>query len=724
MALANLPYLSGAFIANPLALYSGMATHVQRGPIPGFPVIDPNIGFTSQALGHRAALDWLSGRVPWWNPYEAVGTPLAGEMQSAALFPLTLVLAAPGGQLVFHMVLEALSGMATYLLVRRLGAAVAPSTLAGVAFALNGTFAWFGHAPVNPIAFLPLALLGVERARAAAEARRGQGWILLGVALALSLYAGFPETAFIDGLLIGLWSLVRVATLRRSAWLPCLARLAAGGLSGVLLAAPVLVAFFDYLPYAAIGAHNGAYGYYSMPAAGLPMAVLPYVYGPVSTWSGVSPAVSRLWGDVGGYTTAGLVLLAVLALAGRPQRALRIALAAWVALALARTFGFPPAVWLLRHVHYLAESVFFRYADPSWELALAVLAALGADDLLAGRASRRRVAGAGALGLALVGLAAAGARPIVGHLVGVRRAELAWAASVAWAAAVVLGLCALGLWSSGRARAFAICGLVSFEVLAMFMLPEFSADRAAHIDTAPIRWLRGHLGLERVYSLGALAPDYSAYYGIAAIDDNDLPVPSNWAREVTRRLQPNGSPFSVDGLYRVHLRGPGPLTELRQHLRAYQSLGVRYLLTRRPVRPGVPSPGVGNGPVWEDRYYAIWKLSGARPYWTAGAGCKLRPVSRSKVVADCSRSASLLRRETWMPGWSATVAGKPARVREVDGLFQEVKLPPGSSPVAFSYRPPGTTAAQGAAAIGLGAVIAAAAWGRLGRRRSRQFESK
>ena len=53
-------------------------------------MIDPNVGFITQSLGHLAALDILHGHLPWWNYFEGLGQPLAGEMQSAALFPLTL----------------------------------------------------------------------------------------------------------------------------------------------------------------------------------------------------------------------------------------------------------------------------------------------------------------------------------------------------------------------------------------------------------------------------------------------------------------------------------------------------------------------------------------------------------------------------------------------------------------------------------------------------------
>ena len=94
-------------------------------------------------------IDWLHLQPPWWNPFQGTGAPLAGEMQSAALFPFTIFTLAANGQLYEHILLELLTGVATYLLLRRLAISRWASTAAAIAFALNGTFAWFAHAPVN-----------------------------------------------------------------------------------------------------------------------------------------------------------------------------------------------------------------------------------------------------------------------------------------------------------------------------------------------------------------------------------------------------------------------------------------------------------------------------------------------------------------------------------------------------------------------------------------------
>src|SRR5262245_45691142 len=206
--LGHLPEMGGLVKGNPLAQFGGVTENVRWGWVPGFPYIDPNIGQTSQALGRRAALEWLAGRVPWWNSYAGVGIPLVGDMQSAAFFPPTLFYLCENGHLYIHIFLQFVGGMCTYVLLRQLLCLRLVAFVGAVFYALNGTFAWFAHASFNPVAFLPMMLMGVEATRQATQEGGRGGWEWLAMGLALSLYAGFPETAFINGLLVAVWVLV------------------------------------------------------------------------------------------------------------------------------------------------------------------------------------------------------------------------------------------------------------------------------------------------------------------------------------------------------------------------------------------------------------------------------------------------------------------------------------------------------------------------------------
>ncbi|MGA3149805.1 MAG: YfhO family protein, partial [Acidimicrobiales bacterium] len=278
--VVNLPTLVDLVSRNPVQLFAGIQTGPIRQVLPGDSIIDPNAGYITASMGHLAATDWLHGHIPWWNPYEGLGAPLAGEMQAAVFFPPVLLLQNGLGFVVFHVLLELVAGCSSYFLLRHLDLGRAASTAGGVAFGLCGTLAWFEHATANPVAFLPLALLGVERTRQAALASRSHGWRLLAVALGLSVVSGFPEVAYIDGILVALWAVVRLFSIRdvRRAML---AKLALGALVGLLLSAPALVAFVDYLPHANVGSHSGAFANGFLPIQSLAQTILPYGFGPI-----------------------------------------------------------------------------------------------------------------------------------------------------------------------------------------------------------------------------------------------------------------------------------------------------------------------------------------------------------------------------------------------------------------------------------------------------------
>ena len=59
--LVALPQLLGWLKADPLLYVGGLTKDYVGGFLPGVPYIDPNNGFQTQALGYRAALDWLHG---------------------------------------------------------------------------------------------------------------------------------------------------------------------------------------------------------------------------------------------------------------------------------------------------------------------------------------------------------------------------------------------------------------------------------------------------------------------------------------------------------------------------------------------------------------------------------------------------------------------------------------------------------------------------------------
>ncbi len=716
VVFANSTYLLHIFNANPINQLSGLGTTVQPGLLQGQNNLDPDIGFTSQALGHRAAVDWLHGQIPWWNPYEGVGAPLAGEMQSAALFPLNAFNLMPDGQIYFHLVLELGAGIGTYLLVRRFTRSNAPAVVGGIAFALNGTFSWLFHSPGNPVALLPFLLLGLEWAREGAFNQRRKGWALISVAIALSLYAGFPETVFLDGLLAVLWFVVRAFGLPRRSLVSYIQSILLGVSAGALLAAPILVAFLDYIPYANTGSHNGGFATTSLSAnTALPAQVLPYIFGPIKGLTTQFAPLNAFWTFIGGYLGASLCLLALLGLFGRRYRPLRIALAVWIVVGLARLVGASWALHLTNAIPGVKSTIFIRYAPPSWELALVVLAVLGLDDLIRRSTPRLAVVGGGAAMMVIVLLCWHAAQPVFHALVGTPH-NRAWAiASLAWSVVMVIGIVALGLMPDAglskanlyRFRQGALTALVVLDVTTMFMVPQFSAPRQAVLDEKPVNFLEQHLGEYRFYTLGPLVPNYGSYFGLSSVGLQDDPDPKAYATFIHDHLDTNVMPGTFSGTIMTNPDGPTPAQELVDHLSDYEAVGVKYVV----LPTGLPLP-TARGPalrqVFRDTSTRIVELP--HPAGLFGAkdrGCSAHGLSETVVAVKCQEPSTIVYRELRMPGWHAQVNGNSVAVHADGQIFQSVRVPAGDSTVEFSFTPPHETVALIAFCVGIALLVVA-----------------
>ena len=700
VVLANLPALLGLFDLDPLTFRAKLTEALVPGLLGGRPTIDPSNGFNSQAIGHLAALDLLHLHLPWWNPYEGTGMPLLGETQSAGLFPPTLLTIFANGQLYEHVLLELIAGICTYRLARRLELARTAALAGAVAFALCGKFAWFSDATVNPLPFLPMLLLGVERAADAAGSGRRGGWRLLAVAIALTAYAGFPEVAYADLLMGVAWVAWRAGTLSGARSLFA-ARIGLGSATGVMLAAPMLLAMFDYLSRADLVSHRGAHlGSRHLPFAEAPQLLMPYVFGPLNT-----NRHPGLWVMVGGYLSIVLVLLALLGLAAHGRRGLKLMLGGWALLVFAHMYGVPGLGNVLGVLPEMGRIQFYRYATAALELPVILLAAIGLDDVRRVEShSWRVVAGAGAAMLG-VGAVALSAHGVVGALAPtVPDVEDFFRASLVWALATVAAVGIAALVPRARLRGMLLAGVVIVDAIALFAVPQFSAPRAARIDLAPVAYLRRHLGDQRFLTLGPIRPNYGSYFRLASIRLDDFP-PAAYARFVHARLDPfaNFVGFRAPGV-------PTPRQVFLRHLAAYEAVGVRYVTTG--PRAGLSGPGFQL--VFSDSTARIYRVTHAAPLASA-RGCRVISSSLDSVRLDCSRPSTLVRRETWFPGWSAHVDGRPAPIRRVAGLFQAVRLPAGVDRVSFGFMPVGMQWALLAALAGCALLLLPTARGAVAR---------
>ena len=437
LALLILPLLglalrvAGPLRADPVLLYAGLQTGPFHPAVHGYPSIDPNEGYTSFALGYRAARDLAAGHLPLWNPYEGLGAPLLGEMQSAALFPPTWLLLLPHGQALEQALLQFVAGLGAYLFFRAWGAGRGASLIGGCAWEVNGVFAWLHSVTYNPVAFLPWLLFAVWRMHPEPEAVgarvSARHAVALGaVAGALALYAGFPEQVFLYTPVLVFAAVCRVAmsvSVHRH-WREAgrlVVRLALAAVWAAALSAPLLVAFADMMTQAQLGPHasQGFAGAY-IPPAGLLQVFAPYVFGAIS--SSPDPMVGVIYGNIGGYlglVPVGLAVCAV-ALPGSTARVgLRIVLALWIVLSVGASYGWTPALSLLNDLPVFSFTAYFRYLNAGWLFA-ALWLAVDAIDAAAPRGwlSGRRTAILATLsGAAVLVGACLIARPLLAHVV-------------------------------------------------------------------------------------------------------------------------------------------------------------------------------------------------------------------------------------------------------------------------------------------------------------------
>jgi hypothetical protein len=652
----------------------------------GRPAIDPNLGFITQALGHLAAMDLLHGHLPWWNSFEGLGQPLVGEMQSAALFPLTLWFALPSGLVWFHISLEFIAGVSTYFLARRLSLPVFFATFAGILFALNGTYAWLGNAVLNPVAFLPMLVLGIEMIFDSGTSASKRGWYIAAIALALSMYAGFPEVAYFDGLFALAWAIVRLFALPRAQRPRVLRRLGLGGVIGVVLSLPVLIPFEDFLKVAFVGSHTAALdGVIRLPNESVAGLFDPYVFGTIFS----NMNVQSFWGEIGGYFGAGVCVLALVGVVGPRLRTLRIFLAAWTLAGLAGALDLlhSRVVWNL--IPLVNTSSFPRYIMPSCEICVVLLAAFGLADFTTSTRSKRLFTTASiAMGLVLLWCVEE-ARSYNKGVVLTHRADIILIGLVCLPWIAVGLLLVLGRFSKYRATAFLIALVVVGESLLYFFVPTAESPKRITVDYAPIHFLQNNVHQERYLDFAVLYPNWGSYYDLNSLGSIDLPFPQNMKNFIEDQLYPGlnpGNQFVVKG----GMVGVEALeAQVVKHFKAYEDASVKYLLIPSSVIINPKLTALGVTQVFKDSLATIYQMPYTRAFFTATSSCSVTSTNVNVATVHCpSGGGTLLRSELSMKGWTASVNGKSVKITTVNGVYQKISLPEGTSTVQYRFFPP------------------------------------
>lgn len=672
-------------------------------------------------------LEWTDvhrGALPLWNPYSGEGMPVAANFVASAFSVPTLVsylFPVQFGMVVSVIVKLFIAGSGAYVLGRTIGLRRLPSFMVGILFELCGAFCvWLGWSQTGVMAWagwlFAAAILVVE-----GESRRTRGIAALGVVFALSIYGGHPESSVILTLSSLLFAIVlaigRVTKGRR--WPQLASRigdLALGYGIGLGLSAPLWI---PGLKVASATARFQGSGFGALPGHdllnlifqgfdGLPISGRPYVspgnYYEVTAFVGIIP-----------------LALATVALIRRWRSPYVRAFGILVAVILAVLFV-PPVLATLDHLPHVGGIDWYRSLMPL-SLAIAALSGLGLEAMLTEGESKgfQSVFGGtfvfGAIMLAVIAVWSYATRNSLPPLAANMRAK-----SFFWpAVGCVTGLVAYAALVVSRRRqaqdrlrvkrakprtSLALgCATALVVVESCFLVlsgaPLWTAAQPYFPMTPGESTLVRVVGTNTVGTttcpspyqfpnLGLL-PESNVVYRIHELNFYDTPVAprgyyTSWSDATRTTVPPNPT---------------GALCFAIANASLARRYGVRYLL----------APSTGAGPrgatyvetIAGERLYSVpgaadatlAALGGPNRVQAKGVGQPVRVVHPNdatwQMTVTAKRPSVLYLRLTDVPGWSASVDGRPASLHTWDSVMQEMTIPPGRHSVVLTYWPEGMT---------------------------------
>ena len=712
---------------------------------PGAVVHNPQTADQITEIIPWTALAWTQvhhGQLPLWNPYSALGMPLAFNWQSATFsLPVALGYLAPLRLAYTVAVLATLviAGTGTYVLARLIGTGALGAALAGTVYELGGPlFGWLGWPVAAVMSWAPwlvAATVVIMRGR-----RRVAGVTWFAVALALAIYAGQPDAlvplaagvaVFVAAVLVQ-----RVAALGGSGPIVRpLGDLVWGAVAGTALGAPLL------LPGAQLT--TGAIRTTKASTPGLPPHDLVGFL--VAGFDGFPWAGSRWFGLLSGngsyqesalYVGVIAVVLAVTAMAVHHQRVTARALAAVVVVTIVLVFA--PA---LPGLDVIPGAVRWHRSDILLGLAVAVLAGMGGDAVVASwRTARTRAWLAGGFGAAAVVLGAVwlaargGLSPADATI---RTQSLLWPALCTAAGLAVTGVAALaarrapGVTDGDARRRGAALAAVLVACETGFLLwagaPLWSSTNSFFPSPAAVTALQRTAGSALVgFGVHAcsvppdlgIPQDANVAYAVHEFDVYDPVTP----KALFRSWQDfTGEPAGLGNPVSVFCPAVTSAAEARRY-------GVGLIL----VPAGTPRPA---GTVFAGRIddTALYRVPGAVAatvtpvasgrFCPCGPAPAPRPVAVThpnpaawKLVLDDATPAVVDLHLLAVPGWHATLDGRPLPLRPT-GAMLDATVPAGHHVMELSYWPTSFTA--GLALAGASVIALAGAGARSRRRRHR-----
>ena len=692
---------------------------------PGVVAHNLQAGDQSNQIIPWATLAWTQvhhGQLPLWNPFEALGMPLAFNWQTAALsvpsligylFPLHLAFTV---QVVLTLVI---AGTGVYILCRVLRLGTLACVFAATVFELSGPMiGWLGwpHAAVlSWSGWLFAAALLVMGGR-----HRLRHITFLALVIAAMVYAGQAEILTLGGLALLVFVVVllvqRTPVLRGSGPIRCpVLDLSIGVLTGIALGAPLLLPGSQIISRSQRAVPGGDPAEILKGNPALPLHNLVHVI--FQGFDGLPTSSSHWFGYIGGYseTAAYLgviaVVLAVMAVAVRRGRPEIVAFGVLCVVMVAVAFA-PPLVAVLYRLP-LIGAVLWQRAILPLAFGIAVLAGVGMDALVREHGDRlvRRWTGAGfaVVALLLLGIWGFGRGDLPADFATIRAESFIWPAVETTVGLGVVGALA---WihrrpdTSGhpegpsRAKVGRVAGASLLACETAFLLaagaPLWTSSPTPFASTPAVAALKTTVGSSLVGLGGFLCflppglgiPENAQIaFGVRELAIYDPMIPSAYYSS-WRSVSGTSPGIPNDSVY-----CPGIDTATVARL-----YGVSFVLERAGT-PG-PQGGVFDKTVGDEDLYRIPDASAATTTPLAVDGrlpsdsAPGTPVAVThpdpaswKMVSDADSRQVLRLRVTDVPGWHASIDGRPVPLQTFAGLMLQLKVPAGRHTIELHYWP-------------------------------------
>lgn len=701
-----------------------------------------------QEMAPWAILAWRqvhAGHLPLWNPYNAMGLPLAFNFQSAVFsLPMLVAYVFPVGlaYTVEFFVKMVIAGTGAFYLTRVLKADMVPSIFAGTIFELSGGFTgWLGWPQSGTFCWLGWIL---GSGLLIAKTRRRGPIAVFAVSLGFAIFGGHPEAAAITGIVVVLICAVVVAAklaARQSGdALRGIGRLSIASLLGIALAAPLLFPGAQLLIHSV---RSGTVNVRSIPSDGLVNFAFASFYGlPLYHSPYFGP---NNYYEMAAYIGPIALMLSALALWQEWHR-IEIAAIASTAVLLGIVVYTVPGAHAIGKIPILQDMVWTR-AIVVIDLLLSALAGVGLQVVL--RSNARKVSQRRLFVCAVIGLLALGAIYFVavGKLhtqaeIAIRNASFIWPAISVVTALIVAGVM-LGAgnrarhrlrvrpgrsnhakWVSGAPLVAALL-LAGIEFAFLFTATPGvePSSSVGFVPTHAERVLRKLVGTARVGfvscpslvqlpSLGIL-PDTNDALRVAELASYDPMIPKQYVAMWSRIAASQATPPA------------GTFCPSIANARLARTFGLSFVLA---ASGGVAPEGtrlVGN--VGTESLYrvpgsgVVTVNSRVRSGKRGPSPVRVRYEGGDRVGfrMDLARPANALIHVTSVPGWSATVNGRPLQLQVKRGLMFSARLPAGRDRVSLRYWPPLFTAGLLAALLAACAIITGGVVGAVHLRRKR-----